>query len=58
MIAHIIDGGDAELLEGEAERLRQAVHAPDVDDVGLKLGDGVAQGLVVVRFEVLELAEA
>ena len=58
MIADIINSRHAHLLERQTQRLRKSIHTPDVHNIRLKVGDGIAQGPIVVLFQVLQLAEA
>ncbi len=54
MVTDIIDRPYTTALQGEAERLRQTAHAPDMDDIGLKHKKGLAQRLIVVQLQSFE----
>src|SRR5262245_1618263 len=45
------------MAQGKNQRLGQAPQAPDVNQLGLKLGDGLAQGVMVALLEFLQLPE-
>ena len=57
MIGHVIYHGDVQPGEGEDEGFGQPSHRPEVNHIGFHPGDGCAQMVMVVKFQVAQMAD-
>ena len=58
VVGHVVNRGQAAVAQAEDERLGKPEQAEDVDDVGREAFHDAAQGLMVLRLELLQLVEA